>query len=132
MREAVDYPPLWDEINKVFKIGKRKVIFAWGDTIYNPSGMAIAPQLWDHERVHGHRQGSDVEGWWRRYMEDPVFRLNEEIPAHIAEYEYMNRSGTRNERRMALKLVAGRLADPLYGRIISPAKARKLLVASRL
>ena len=126
---AIDFPPLWDEIDAAFHVKGRKVIYAWGDTIYNPYGMPVPPVLMDHEMVHGRRQGKDVIGWWRRYIEDPVFRLNEEIPAHIAEYNHMIRQGNRNDRRQALKLVSGRLSAPLYGGLITKAKAKALLKA---
>ena len=132
MREAIDLPPLWDEIQKRFKLSnKPRVLFAWGNTVYNPSGIEIPQCLWDHEIVHGHRQGKDVEGWWRRYMDDPVFRLNEEIPAHIAELESLLETGDRNERRRAYKQTAQRLAAGLYGGLISPKKAKALLKDSQ-
>lgn len=118
---------MFDEISEAFNMCGKDVIFAWGGVIYNPSGLAIPPELIEHERVHCHRQGKDVEGWWRRYIDDPAFRLAEEIPAHHAEYMHLIQSGNRNQRRRALKTVAGRLASPLYGRMIS-AEASKRVV----
>lgn len=130
IEEVRDLPPNYREIDKKFKIGNKKIIFAYGNRIYNPSGIEIPPQLRDHEYVHCYRQKGQPEEWWRAYIDDPVFRLNEEIPAHIAEYENLIRHGSRNERRMAAKLVSERLAAPLYGGLITKAKAKKLLVAS--
>lgn len=128
MRIVIDYPPLFDEIDACFRVrGKHGVLYAWGDRIYNPSGVHVSDELIAHERVHGTRQGSDITGWWRRYMAEPAFRLEEEIAAHRAEYEWLAGHGSRNERRAALKRVAARLASPLYGRMVTPADAKRAL-----
>lgn len=119
-------PPLFDEICRTFPLVNRPgVIFAWGNTIYNPSGITIGPELMAHESVHGARQldqmrelGDDneaVEGWWHRYLSDPDFRLVEEVHAHVAEYAVVSVGRGRNERRALLTYVARRLTDPLYG-----------------
>jgi hypothetical protein len=130
-------PPLFAEIDAVFKIAGKPVIFAFGDAIYNPHGVAITPEILAHEAVHGRRQreGADgVEGWWRRYLRDPAFRLAEELPAHRAEYAEFcanNRDGAaRNGRRLALHHIAARLASPLYGRLVSYDEARRLIKAA--
>ena len=128
-----DYPPLFDEIDAKFRVrGKRGVIFSWGDRIYNPHGVDIPPALMVHEQVHGARQLGDVEGWWRRYIDDVVFRFNEELLAHQAEYDAMCEAARdRRERRWALKVVANRLAGGLYGSMITKDVARQLLRADR-
>ncbi len=121
-------PPLFDEIDAAFKVAGQPVIFAWGHRIYNPERIEIPPQLISHEAVHGHRQGRDIEGWWRRYIDEPAFRLAEEIPAHQAEYLAMVELAiNRNERRRALKTVAKRMAGPLYGALITASQARATL-----
>ena len=125
-------PPLFAEIAAAFNLaGRRGIIYAWGDCIYAPDGGPFSAELRAHEAVHGQRQGTDVEGWWRRYIADPTFRRDEEIPAHIAEYQEFcrnNRNGpVRNSRRLYLHHVASRLASPLYGRLIKYDDARKLL-----
>ena len=129
MRIAEDYPPNFDEIAARFPEAKRKgVIFSFGDTIYNPSGIFISRALFAHETMHGLRQGDDVTGWWRRYMDDGAFRLAEEIPAHQAEYRFaMLDAPNRNERRWMEKAIAARLAGPMYGRMIGGAEARRII-----
>lgn len=128
MKIVVDRPPMFDEINKAFNIINTKVIFAWGDIIYNPSNFDIPPELIAHEEVHGKRQGDDIEGWWQNYLQSPSFRLEEEIPAHQAEYQWMCKNGNRGHRRKALKFVASRLAAPLYGRMTTPSNAKRLIL----
>ncbi len=116
---------MFDEIDAAFNVGWKKVISACGDVIYNPNGATVSPSLMAHEKVHGQRQGSDIAGWWRRYIDDPAFRLAEEIPAHQAEYWHIAREGNRPQRRKALKIVASKLAAPLYGRMISLREAKR-------
>lgn len=128
---VVGYPPLWDELNAAFNIGKLEVVFAWGDRIYNPQNTRLHPSILCHESVHCERQGGgDAEKlavWWKRYIEDPLFRLEEEIPAHRAEYHACV-NGDRNQRSRALQFVAGKLASPLYGGLITQREAMQAIL----
>ena len=132
-------PPLWDEIDQAFHIAGRPIIFAWGDTIYDPEGAGVSPALHMHEGVHGARQtAAGVEIWWRTYIADPEFRLAEEIPAHQAEFRWWCESplgnqqvkGFRSAKDRQLLEIARRLSSPLYGGVISFDAARKLLKAA--
>lgn len=133
MKQTVvhDRPPLWDEIVAAFPQARNPgVIFSWGDRIFDPSGDHLPPDLLAHEAVHGERQGTNeqkIRDWWQRYIEDPSFRLAEEIPAHQAEFRWLIEHGNRSQRRKALRHVTERLAAPLYRYGITPAKARELL-----
>lgn len=127
-------PPMYDEIDAAFQVrGIKGVCFAWGPTLYVPDGHHIPPELMAHEAVHYERQGSDtrvIEGWWRRYLVDPEFRLAEEVPAHRAEYDYLaTQHKDRNKRVLLLHRVASRLSGPLYGGLITPSEARRRIAA---
>lgn len=128
---VLDHPPIYDEISSVFRIyDRRDVVFAWGDRIYNPYDVHIPTEILAHEAVHGGRQGTreqDIRDWWKRYMEEVHFRLAEEVHAHRAEYLWLMNHAPRGRRRSALKLVAGKLASPLYGQMLKPAEAKKLI-----
>ena len=128
MRVVEDYPPNYDEIAARFGMRAARAIFSWGDVIYNPAGIFVTPALMAHEEIHGARQAGDVVGWWRRYLDEPEFRLAEEIPAHQAEYRAACLTAhNRNKRRFIQKAIAARLAGPLYGRMIPGHEARRLL-----
>lgn len=131
MKITVDYPPNFEQIDRAFgPLGHKSILYAYGDTIYNPMDFVIAPQLIAHEEQHGQRQDLlGVEHWWDLYLKRESFRLQEETLAHRAEYQHMvSNAPNRFGRRMALKHVAQRLAAPLYGRIITTANAKKELV----
>lgn len=127
----VGYPPNFRELDAAFNIGKLDVVFAWGDRIYNPNNTALAPSIIAHEGVHCDRQGSGdpekLAAWWKRYVEDPAFRLAEEIPAHRAEYHAAT-NGDRNQRSRALNFVASKLASPLYGGLITQRDAMQAIL----
>lgn len=126
MKIVADYPPNISEIRKVFPI-TAGVIFAWGDTIFSPDGIDVPPELIEHEEIHGQRQKGDPEGWWEQYLTDPAFRLAEEVPAHQAEFLWIMKNANRSDRRKALIQISNRLSSPLYGRIIRPKEAKKLI-----
>src|SRR4051812_39011441 len=90
MEIVVARPPNFDAIVEVFPFAQNAgVIFTYGQTIYNPSAVSISPALKCHESVHAQRQGSneeEIRAWWERYLKEPMFRLEEELLAHRAEY----------------------------------------------
>lgn len=126
-----DYPPMFDEINRRFKVLGKPVIFAWGHTIYNPMSITVTPALKAHERVHGARQlvrPDGVEGWWKEYLDNDLFRAYEEGLAHLIEYRHeLEHARNRKERRRALNKIATKYASPLYGRVIPLSRAKKIL-----
>lgn len=122
-------PPNFEAIHAVFPGASGEgVIFAYGDTIYNPSGQALPQSLLDHERVHCERQLEiGVDRWWNTYLFDGEFRYNEELLAHQAEWQAVQRDGSlsRPQRRDQLKQIAKRLSGPLYGRRVSFEQAKR-------
>lgn len=129
MQVVYKKPPNYDAlISAGFRIGGKKVLFAWGDKIYNPGCLKIPPHLIVHEEMHSWRQGDEPEAWWGSYINDDEFRLEEEILAHQVELRELMRGNTnRKTRRGALHQVAQRLASPLYGSVISERRARLIL-----
>jgi hypothetical protein len=68
--------------------------------------------------------------WWDHFLKDKEFRLSQEIEAHREEYRVwcgMSRR-SRSHRRMMLKVMAKRLAAPMYGGIISVSKAKQAIM----
>jgi hypothetical protein len=125
-------PPLYDEICAVFPVKGKPVLFAWEDRVYAPLGGIFPTQLQAHELVHCQRQRQyegGVEAWWRRYLVDAAFRLDEEKLGHTAEFMKLceMRGGTRSARRTALAIVSGRLSHPMYRYSFSKTAAREYL-----
>jgi hypothetical protein len=128
MRVVDGVPPNFDEILAAFPgIEMPGVMFCWGNTIYAPGMTSVADHFHAHESIHAIQQGDDPSGWWKTYISSSAFRLEQEIPAHRAEFEFRCKSLSRKKRRMLLRETAGKLASPLYGSLISVGKAKAAL-----
>lgn len=129
-----DWPPNIDAIRKVLPVTEKN-IFAYDGVIYCAGNDKLYPEIHAHEEVHFEQQRNHpggAEGWWKDFLEDPRFRLEQEIPAHQAEYQHLLRNAPhRNARRYikkkGLKALAQRLAAPMYGKIISVPHAMRLI-----
>jgi len=122
-------PPNYQAILSAFPaVSKGGVIFAYGDTIYNPSHVKVTEALNIHEQVHSQQQGGDPEAWWDRYLGDASFRLQMELPAHLAEWLVTRKTApNRALRRAALGMIAGKLSSPIYRYTLTKRQAAKLL-----
>lgn len=140
MRIVVAKPPLFDMINATFNIEGKPVFFAWGDTIFNPMNLKIPPALIAHEEVHQRQQGGKPECWWNYYCLSKVFRLEAEIEAHRAEYNFVLNThkaddldkpikGYRSLREFYLIKIAQKLASPIYNNMISVSDAKRKIAA---
>lgn len=118
------FPPNYQAINDAFNIRGKRVIFAYGDAIYNPSRMEVPPALVEHEKVHLRRQAGNPKEWWDRYIADSAFRLAEEIPAY--RVEFLETCRNLDDER-ALVAVASKLSSRLYGSMVDFETAKRLI-----
>jgi len=137
MKIITAYPPNFSVLAKRFPIkGKQGILYAWGDRIYNPSGITIPPWLKAHEGVHGERQGGMCDMglcwttpavWWDLYIHDAEFRLREEVLAHRVEWEAYPREVSIENHQKYLDQMAERLSGPIYGDLISKREAIEMI-----
>jgi hypothetical protein len=125
-------PPVWEECLKFFPtIENHPVVFAWGDKLYNPNNANVTEDLIAHERVHSHQQNDisgGVEAWWKKYLLEPQFRLEQEIEAYQVQYYFQsNRLKDRNKLYRELHRYASVLSSPLYGNVITLSEAERLI-----
>ena len=122
MKVSLSKPPIYDECAKAFKLTGRE-IFTYGDTIYNPAGFDIPDHLLIHELTHREQQKHDntvAKLWWRRYIDDPKWRIDQEVEAYAAQYAFIcTKVKDKNARYKNLHLLAVDLASPMYGSSIS-------------
>lgn len=134
MNVVLGQPPNFEAILQVFPLAaQRGVIFTYGSIIYAPGGGDVSPELRAHEGVHFQQQttgGMTPERWWTRYLAEADFRVDQETPAHRAEYkQFCALHKDPNARARALAHIAARLAGPLYNNCISTAEARSRIRA---
>ena len=130
MEVVKDYPPNYKEICDVFAIKNRgSIVFTYGDKLYNPDGENIADHLMVHEETHRKQQSQTTpQEWWRQYLVDEKFRLEQELLAYRLQYRFMKTKGyPRNYRRDVLNKIAKDLSGPMYGHIVSRNEAKNLI-----
>ena len=128
MRIKHEFPPNYDELKQRFDIEGKPVVFTYGDTLYVPLGGEIPDHLMKHEETHQRQQDDmGVENWWRLYMQDDEFRLNQELEAYRNQYQYSKETDSRQVRRGLLQQIAEDLSSKIYGNLIDKQKAIKLI-----
>lgn len=120
------FPPNYKEIAARLK-PTDNTVFAYDGVIYVPSGGSLPYHLVIHEHVHFKQQKEigGAEKWWERYMEDPEFRLEQELEAYRAQYHSLR---SRGERRILAHKFASDLASPMYGSLLSKKEALALII----
>jgi hypothetical protein len=122
-------PPNFKEIKSFFKLPAKNdnIAFAYGETIYS-TGI-IPEDLIRHEAVHIEQQKKvgGPEIWWRRYFDDPKFRLEQEIPAYRTQYHAWILANNKKYHKMALEQLAKNLSGPIYMWMVDYETAYKLI-----
>lgn len=124
-----ELPPNFEAVvEKIPRAAEKGVIFAYSPAVYVPSGRPLPPHLVEHEKVHLEQQGANPAAWWQRYLDDLDFRFEQELEAHVAEYEeYCRHHRDRNVRSHYLAAISRRLAGSLYGCQVTTTEARQML-----
>jgi acetyltransferase-like isoleucine patch superfamily enzyme len=120
MKVVIAPPPNYEEVLKHFDVEKDSVIFTYGDTIYNPKDIKLADHVLVHEHVHTIQQGDHPARWWDMYFNSPTFRLEQELEAYRAQWQFVNNGNyTRKQKDKFLDDIAGLLSSHIYGNIIN-------------
>ncbi len=102
--------------------------FTYEDIIYAPN-LTDAAQIEDHlalhEEIHSHQQRElGAVGWWDKYLEDPAFRLEEELLAYSAQYAFVCKKDIPAVvKKNFLGRIAQDLASPIYGNLLTQGQA---------
>ena len=128
MKILKENPPNLEEILDSGMRPHQFVVYTYGDTLYNPSGVDIPDHLMCHEETHTVQQGADPEAWWKRYMFDPLFRVAQEAEAYARQYDFICHSvRDRNQRNRILIDLSRSLASPIYGHVLTPSASYTLI-----
>lgn len=124
-----EIPPVYELLNKKFGVKwDDKIIIAYGGKIHCKD--TPAPQKIIHEKVHLDEQkkiGNEL--WWKAYLEDDNFRLQEELKAYRIESNFLKKYIKNREVRFhAINEIADSLSSPVYGSIITKKEALSYLL----
>lgn len=124
-------PPNYEAIVKVIPIvaDTEHVIFTYFPNVYTPSGLPLPPEKVAHEQVHlNQQQEVGADWWWEMFLTDTLFRFNEELPAHQADYkQFCKDHKDRNQRFDYLQHLARDLSGPGYGSVAKYEDCLKLI-----
>ncbi len=130
-------PPLWRWIHEAFpEASLDKQIFAFGKRIYwaNQVSNPLPLETIHHEFTHLKQQGFSFMGavkWWRRYANDKVFRMDQEIEACQAAWKYANTAlnaakwSDGQKLTAYLNTMARNLSSEVYGNAITFEEAKR-------
>lgn len=129
MQVVQDWPPNRLAIEKKFELSDYPdAVFAYGDILYNPSGLPIPEDLMVHEQTHQiQQQAWGVQDWWIKYLKDDTFRLTQEVEAYRNQYQFVQNKINRQQRRRFLQNISKALASSMYGNIIDKKTAQELI-----
>lgn len=134
MKILNEKPPEWIMTGCLnqFRIDASRTFWTYGDTIYNPGAIDIRPDIEAHEEQHCTQQTAYEGGkdaWWREYLANPRFRLEQEAEAYGAQYKFFcKRFKDRNQRSRFLDGIVGSFAGPLYQLAITKSQARAMIL----
>ena len=126
-------PPVYERCHELFGVDwvKDRVVFAYGDTIHCAPSTTVPADVEAHEKTHFKQQAAHpggAKGWWDQYLEDPAFRLSQEIEAYRAQYQWLERNmKNRNERFRIFMHMVGDLSGPIYGKLMTQQEAMKAI-----
>lgn len=137
------YPPNFELIQSILPTSKeRPAIFCYGNTIHNPYGLDVKPELIFHEQIHANQQGKKPDEWWTHYLTDTQFRLRQEVEAYGAQYyfvqKYLDQESTKaaedgkiiNRNKLlkhSLDSMAEALSGSIYGSLVEKHRAESLI-----
>jgi hypothetical protein len=137
MKVIVDFPPNIVAIHEVFPNLRPSVVFTYGNTLCNPSGMPIPGHLMAHEKTHTKQQAGEPARWWDKYLADPRFRLSQEVEAYHRQFVF-RRDEIMRQRHLSIvkretlcklfvSIIASDLSSEMYGNCVVFEEAVKLI-----
>lgn len=128
MKIIEQFPPNIKEIRERFELSGKE-IFTYGKNVYNPNGTELSEPLKAHEMIHMKQQGRNPRKWWDKYFDDVVFRFDQELEAHIKEYQvYCQLTPSDSHKRVYLAFIAVRLSSKMYGNMCTATEAKKAIL----
>lgn len=134
MKIVLGWPPNIKLVMEHFPIPRDvAVYFTYGDSLYSPRVENVPAKIIQHEKVHEIQQRDfkdptytlkGPDAWWRKYIDDVQFRLEQEYAAYGAQVKYIRETKGSAAAQNEADLCSAALSSPVYGDIISKEAAK--------
>ena len=110
--------PYLVEYKKKFSVDDQTVFPYKGDIYLNYS---LPPDIYVHEVAHLEQQNKiGADKWERQYLDNPQFRLEQELQAYRVQLRIVNKyTKDKNKRNEARVKCAQALSSSLYGNLLN-------------
>ena len=127
MKYSDQKPPNWDKLVRLFGVDWKNTVVTYGATVH--SSRSLSPDLEVHEAQHVRQQAAmGVEAWWLRYYEDRDFRLEQELEAYRAQFQFFKKA--TKDRNLLFRFqdrIARDLASLQYGNCVNYGEAFRMI-----
>lgn len=128
-----EFPPNYTDIITILPDVKNQTngVFSYYPDVYNPSGVELRVETLAHEEIHLNQQEEmGVKIWWKRFLTEPHFRFQQELPAYRKDYQTFKKYNKGNQQHFDyLRYCARQLSSPMYGDIITLSEAMRAIKA---
>lgn len=108
---STDVPPVYEEALK--KFGKAAnfdngIVYTYGNVVHVKKGV-LRDDVEAHETIHVVQQMNYPGGpseWWKRYMSDSEFCLEQELEAYRAQYKFVEKKYPKRQHWEMLRFYA--------------------------
>lgn len=126
MKISISIPEIYWLLHKEFGVKwEDGLVITYGDTVY--CKYPISEDLKVHEATHIEQQAKmGVELWWKTYITDVKFRLEQETAAYINQARYIKENFSRHDRRKHFNHMADSMVR-MYGGMCTKEQAMDIL-----
>ena len=127
MQVVKGYPPNYSTILQ-YLTPSPDAVFAYADTIYNPTDKDIPEDVYIHEEVHGNQMKDwQPDAWWLNYLMDKKFRFKMEVEAFSSQYQWVKNRVPNKVAKLCLHDLACNLSAVWYNLNITYSQAQTLI-----
>ncbi len=128
---STEIPAIYHVLKKKFGVNwDNELVITYGKVIHSKNAHLL-PDVVAHELTHVKQQEEmGDENWWIKYLEDPKFRLEQEVEAYKWQVRFLRdhtESTTRDFRRWRINKMAEDLASSQYGYLVTYKLALELI-----
>lgn len=132
LRLSTDIPAIYAKLYDKFSVYfvEDNLLITVGDTCHCADKEIFNKRsdLYVHEWKHMEQQTAmGVGEWWKKFMDDPKFRLKQELEAYKFQWEYLKDTiPDRNKRFPFKKNICDHLSGKMYGGLLSYSEAWRM------